>query len=129
MAIFTKFDALEDIAYGDLEYEGFSHDDAVARAPTRAMADFEKRHIPELYKQEYPPRGHVYLRGSTFVFPPVCATNRVDGWVSEMDKPEADCCQLMRTVASVLDNNNLQRLFVSTQRNNLELCMEWAVRR
>jgi hypothetical protein len=54
---------------------------------------------------------------------------RVDGWGSEMDKPETDCRKLTQTVAAVLDNDNLKRLFVSTQQNNLELCIELAVRR
>jgi len=63
VAIFTKFDALEDKAYGDLEEEGASEEDAVAQAPARAVADFEEMYLPELYRREYPPRGHVYLRG------------------------------------------------------------------
>ena len=46
-----------------------------------------------------------------------------------MNKLETDCRELMETVAAVLDDDNLQRLFVSTQRNNLELCMKRAVKR
>ncbi len=44
-----------------------------------------------------------------------------------MNKPEADCHQLVDTVAAVLGNTGLQQLFVSTQRNNLELCIKYAV--
>ena len=54
---------------------------------------------------------------------------RVDGWGSEMQKDETDCHELTRTVAAVLDDENLQRLFVSTQQNNLKLCIELAVER
>jgi len=63
VTIFTKFDALEDKAYGDLEEEGVSEEDVVAHAPARAVADFEGMYLSELYGREYPtPRGHVYLR-------------------------------------------------------------------
>jgi len=46
-----------------------------------------------------------------------------------MNKPEAKCPELTAQTASVLDNNILQQLFVSTQQNNLELCIEYAVKR
>jgi len=66
VAIFTKFDALEDVAYQALEDEGVSEGDALAQAPARAVDDFEKMFLPDLYKRKYPPSGHVYLRGNSF---------------------------------------------------------------
>jgi hypothetical protein len=44
-----------------------------------------------------------------------------------MDKPETTCGGLTKTTAAILDDDNLKLLFVSTQRNNLELCVEYAV--
>ena len=129
VAIFTKFDALEDKAYGELENEGLSHQEVVAQAPGRAVTDFENEHLPYLYGLKYPPGGHVYLRGNAFVFLSVFTAARVDGWGSDMDKPETDCRELTQTVAAVLDDDNLKRLFVSTQQNNLELCIKLAVSR
>jgi hypothetical protein len=67
VAIFTKFDALEDKAYGELDEQGVSHEDAVTQAPARAVADFETNHLPYLYKQKFPPKGHAYLRGDSFI--------------------------------------------------------------
>ena len=67
--MFTKFDALEDKAYGELEKAGFSHEEAVAEAPARAITNFENQHLRDLYERKYPPGGHVYLRGNKFVFP------------------------------------------------------------
>jgi hypothetical protein len=67
VAIFTKFDALEDVAYQSLEDEGVSEVDARAQAPARAVNDFEKMYLDDLYRKGYPPRGHVYLRGKNFV--------------------------------------------------------------
>ena len=64
IAIFTKFDALDDKAYGDLEKEGMPWEEARRQAPVRAVADFEKEHLDSIYhKRKYPPKGHVYLRG------------------------------------------------------------------
>ena len=103
--------------------------DAVAQAPARAVTNFENQHLPDLYKRKYPPGGHVYLRGNIFVFLSVFTATRVDGWGSEMHKPETDCRELTQTAAAVLGDDNIQRLFVSTQQNNLKLCIEFAVER
>lgn len=47
----------------------------------------------------------------------------------DMNKLEAKCPELTAQTASVLDDNVLQQLFVSTQQNNLELCIEYVVKR
>ena len=44
-----------------------------------------------------------------------------------MNKAETTCHELMKQTAAVLDDKSLKLLFVSTQRNNLELCVEYAV--
>jgi hypothetical protein len=64
VVIFTKFDARDDIAYGDLREKGISAEDAKERAPARAVIDFEKVHLGGLYEKEYPPKAHIYLRGT-----------------------------------------------------------------
>lgn len=64
IAIFTKFDALDDKAFDDLEKEGVSWEEAKRQAPLRAVADFEELYLGRLYKRQYPPKGHVYLRGA-----------------------------------------------------------------
>lgn len=66
IAIFTKFDALEDAAFGNLINEGISSEDAWKQAPARAIADFEKGYLGDLYGVRYPPKGHICLRGMVF---------------------------------------------------------------
>jgi hypothetical protein len=44
-----------------------------------------------------------------------------------MHKETANVSLLMEKTADALDNETLQRIFVSTQRNNLELCMRYAL--
>ena len=94
----------------------------------RAVSNFESMYLPELYQRKYPPKGHVYLRGNTYDCLPVFPAEGTDGCISDMDKAETDCRELTETVAAVLDDDNLQQLFVSTQRINLELCMDYAVK-
>ena len=63
VAIFTKFDALEDVTYGKLRDEGIPHADAVKQTAERAVADFEIEYLSVVRELKYPPKVHVYLRG------------------------------------------------------------------
>jgi hypothetical protein len=47
---------------------------------------------------------------------------------TDMNMPDVDCNGLIEKTASVLDDNNLQLLFVSSQQNSLELCITFAVK-
>jgi hypothetical protein len=41
-----------------------------------------------------------------------------------MDMPENDCPELSEKTAYAIDDSSLQELFVSTQMNNLDLCVQ-----
>lgn len=129
VAIFTKFDALEDIAYGKLKNEDVPHDDAIKQTADRALVDFERDYLPVLNELKYPPKGRVYLRGNISALLRLFTTTWANGEILDMNKPTTDCRQLIETIAAVLDNVSLRRLFVSTQRKNLELCMTFAVQK
>ena len=45
-----------------------------------------------------------------------------------MDKEENQCPELSKKTADILDNNVLVNLFVSTQQNNLDLCIQRGIR-
>lgn len=62
VAIFTKFDALQ---YGKLIKGSIPHADAVGQTADRAVADFKREYLPLFRELEFPPKGHVYLRGNT----------------------------------------------------------------
>lgn len=47
----------------------------------------------------------------------------------DMNRPDMNCPELTEKTAAVLDDESLQLLFVSTQRNNLKLCTTYAVKR
>ncbi|KAG2358939.1 hypothetical protein BDR07DRAFT_1416285 [Suillus spraguei] len=108
IVLFTKFDAFYDVAYGELKSKGKSIKDARALAPTHAEKSFANGPQLEFLKGvRWPPKCHV------------CLPN--------MDKDDADCGPLIERTAGTLDSDVLQRLFVSTQQINLELCMKYAV--
>ncbi|KAG1722915.1 GTP-binding protein [Suillus lakei] len=113
IVLFTKFDALYDIAYGQLKSKGASMEEAEELAPKHADESFAVGvQLTFLYHSKdirHPPKCHV------------CLPN--------MDKDDAGCESLMERTAGTLDNEALQQLFVSTQQTNLELCMKYAVQK
>ncbi|KAG2117447.1 hypothetical protein BD769DRAFT_1485194 [Suillus cothurnatus] len=46
-----------------------------------------------------------------------------------MHKDDADCGPLIERTAETLNDDTFKRLFVSTQRTTLEVCMKYAVER
>ncbi|KAF7973843.1 hypothetical protein HWV62_14132 [Athelia sp. TMB] len=107
IAIFTKFDAMDDKAFAELLKQGASDDEARVRAPNHAVAMFDQDIKHFLYETKYPPKGHVLLR--------------------DMNDPYATCDQLIASTASAIDNEALKLLFLVIQNRNLALCMQTAV--
>ncbi|KDQ12601.1 hypothetical protein BOTBODRAFT_112597 [Botryobasidium botryosum FD-172 SS1] len=62
IAVFTKFDALDAAACGELCAQGVSLGDAQRRAPQLAQDKFEKSVIPLISSQPHPPKAVVCLR-------------------------------------------------------------------
>jgi len=44
-----------------------------------------------------------------------------------MDLPEKNCAELTQQTADAIDDDSIHHLFVSTQRNNLDLCVKSAL--
>ena len=44
-----------------------------------------------------------------------------------MNEPERNCPELTRETANAIDDTTLHQLFVSTQMNNLDLCVQSAL--
>ena len=45
-----------------------------------------------------------------------------------MNLPEKNCAELTLQTADVIDDDGIHQLFVSTQMNNLDLCVQSALR-
>jgi GTPase Era involved in 16S rRNA processing len=113
IVLFTKFDALYDDEFAELICKGVSRKDAQALAAHHAKEAFASGpQLKLLYNRKgnhRRPRCHICL--------------------PDMDKDNADCRPLIELTAETLDNDTLRRMFVSTQRTTLELCMRYAVER
>ncbi|KAG1883898.1 uncharacterized protein F5891DRAFT_1167982 [Suillus fuscotomentosus] len=110
IVLFTKFDALYDVAFTKLRKEGKSRKDAKELAPGHAEESFaDGPQLKFLKEVRWPPKCHV------------CLPN--------MDKDSADCGILVEHTAGTLDNEVLQQLFVSTQQTSMEICMKYGVER
>ncbi|KAG1802477.1 GTP-binding protein [Suillus variegatus] len=110
IVLFTKFDALYDVAYAKLRKEGRSRKDAKELAPKQAKESFANGSQLKFLKDlRRPPKCHVCL--------------------PHMNKDDADCSALIERTAGALDDEVLNRLFVSNQQTNLEICMKYAIQR
>ncbi|KAJ8583161.1 GTP-binding protein [Rhizopogon salebrosus TDB-379] len=110
IAVFTKFDALWDDAYGQLKRSGLTRRECSNRAPERAREIFANAKIWDR------------LRETQYKYPPkdfVC--------VAEMEKYTADCVPLLEITTSALGEEAMQMLLISTQRTNMALCVKYAV--
>ena len=69
IVIFTKFDALDDIAFQDLLEKGASESDAVAQCETHKMELFNKtRILDKLFGSRFPPKHTAFLQGESLLF-------------------------------------------------------------
>ncbi|OAX31366.1 hypothetical protein K503DRAFT_870657 [Rhizopogon vinicolor AM-OR11-026] len=108
IAVFTKFDALWDDAFGQLRESGLTRMESKRRTPEKAKEIFAQMKIwDRLHRTQYPPKDWVYL--------------------AEMDKDNADCAPLLEGTTGALGEEGMQMLLISTQCTNLALCIKYAV--
>ncbi|KAJ8594170.1 hypothetical protein M405DRAFT_809478, partial [Rhizopogon salebrosus TDB-379] len=109
IAVFTKFDALWDDAYGQLKSSGLTRRECSIRAPERAKEIFANAKIwDRLRETKYPPKDSVCVAG-------------------EMEKDNANCEPLLESTTSTLGEEQMQMLLISTQQTNMALCIKYAV--
>jgi len=114
--ILTKFDSLDARAFQKLRNQGLSSAEAHARAPNLANDDFNEIRMPNIRQLKYPPAGEVRMRNMH--------KEKDDGRPNRQSVDE-----LLSKTANALKDDVLQLLLASVQQNNLELCMESAVKR
>ncbi|KDQ06973.1 hypothetical protein BOTBODRAFT_120754 [Botryobasidium botryosum FD-172 SS1] len=108
IAVFTKFDALDSIAFTELCSQGFPFEVAKKMAPKHATETFNKEFLPLLESLAHCPKAVVHLRS---VFPTHAAS------------------ELVQSTEAALDSDVLKMLLVQAQHANVELCMKSAVRK
>ncbi|KAJ7220341.1 GTP-binding protein [Mycena pura] len=108
IAIFTKFDGLITEAYTELKDEGLTKKEALDNQVERAEDLLETRFRKPLSKAKFPPSDYVRL--------------------DDMRQDISSCNELIATTANALTDDRLRLLFVSVQQNNIDVCIEYALR-
>jgi len=118
--IFTKFDALVEKCYQKLRLQGKDHQEAKAAMHEFANKTFQDEYLSRVLATDFPPKAYICLAGNILFSCRIC----IFLWILEMNKEETQCSELSEKTMDVLDNDVLVNLFVSTQRNNLDLCIK-----
>jgi len=84
-----------------------NHQEAKSAMPELANKIFWDEYLPRVLDTEFPPKTYVCLSG--------------------LDKEENLCSELSEKTTDILDNDVLVNLFVSTQKNNLDLCIKKSI--
>ena len=121
--IFTKFDALENKCYNKLRYQGKDHQEAKSAMPELANKIFQDEYLPRVLDTEFPPKTYVCLAGNILY----CFRCFKFSQKLGLDKEENLCSELSERTTDILDNDVLVNLFVSTQKNNLDLCIKKSI--
>ena len=120
--IFTKFDALVDICYNKLRSQGKNHQEAKDAMYELANKIFWNEYLSRVLATDFPPKAYVCLAGN------ILSSNKFQVFsflqILGMDKEENQCLELSEKTADILDSDVLVNLFVSTQKNNLDLCIK-----
>ncbi|KAG1897522.1 uncharacterized protein F5891DRAFT_520471 [Suillus fuscotomentosus] len=112
ITVFTKFEALRPVAYGEIkkEIKGVSAEERSERIAQRVEELFTKTGVCDRLcdpENRTRPKFHVRLEN--------------------MNKPNTNCNTLLERTTFALDNDELRLCLVSTQQSNLELCIKCAV--
>jgi len=105
VTIFTKFDGQIINEYANLP--DIENDDKWKMAREKAESIFQTVYLPKVLHAKYPPKAYVRLE--------------------DLDLPEKNCPELTQKTADAIDDNSIHQLFVSTQKNNLDLCVKSAL--
>ncbi|KAJ8580284.1 hypothetical protein M405DRAFT_753439 [Rhizopogon salebrosus TDB-379] len=105
IAVFTKFDALSSVALGQLrKIPGLTRKDIFEGTPERVEQIFSNALILDrLCKTQHPPKDYVRL--------------------AKMNIDQTDCGPLLECTGVALGDEALQKLLISTQQTDLELCI------
>jgi len=121
VVIFTKFDALVLKSYNKLRNQQKNHEEAKSAMHELANKTFQDHYLAQVQATEVPPKTYICLAGNILY---LCKAFLKFSQILDMDKEENQCSELSERTMDILDNDVLVQLFVSTQTNNLDLCIK-----
>ncbi len=92
--------------------------------PELADKIFQNEYLPCILNADFPPKTYVCLAGDMLYAPRFLKFSQM----LDMHKEENQCSELSEKTMDILDNDILVNLFVSTQKNNLDLCIEKSIK-
>jgi len=126
LVLLTKLDTLVSNAYNELKNKGYSKERARELRSEYAQQMLVRLQVQiesELGGFQFPPKIYVQLT-SKYGLLKIAARVLM---FADMHKNNANCGPLLEMTATALNDVALQLLLVSTQQNNLHLCIKWAV--
>ena len=131
IAIFTKFDGLVSTAYSELrDKEKLSIKEAKNKKFERAQEKLKTNFVEPLEATASRPSDYVRLDGKP-ASRNIMRVHMLRFFVvmySDMRKEDSNCGELIEKTANVLDDGKLKLLFVSVQQNNIDICIQNALR-
>ncbi|KAG1727495.1 GTP-binding protein [Suillus lakei] len=112
VAIFTKFEALRPVAFGEIKKQltGLAKEERLGRIAQRVEEVFTNTGVwDRLCNPNNRARPKCYVR------------------LENMNKPSTNCETLLERTTFALDDEELRLCLVSTQQSNLELCIKCAI--
>ena len=100
-----------------------NHQEAKSAMPELANKIFWDEYLPRVLDTEFPPKTYVCLTGNILC----CFRFFKFSQNLGLDKEENLCSELSERTTDILDNDVLVNLFVSTQKNNLDLCIKKSI--
>jgi len=107
IVVFTKFDGRIIQEYSKLDEAKLDEEARWNRAKMNAKDTLQKVYEPLVLKAPYPPRDVI--------------------WLEDMHIRDKQCTELTDKTAAMIDDPSLRRLFISVQRNNINLCIRAAI--
>ena len=111
------------MCYNKLRAQGKNHQEAEDAMPELASKIFQNEYLPRVLATDFPPKAYVCLAGNILSFYRFFKFLQI----LEMNKEETQCSELSAKTTDILDNDVLVNLFVSTQKNNLDLCIKKSI--
>ena len=111
------------MCYNKLRSQGKDHEEAEDAMHEFANKIFQNEYLPHVLATDFPPKAYIYLAGN------ILSSYRFLKFLQilEMNKEENQCSELSEKTMDILDNDVLVNLFVSTQKNNLDLCIKKSI--
>jgi len=111
------------MCYNKLRSQGRNHQEAQDAVPEFANKIFQNEYLSRVLATDFPPKAYICLAGNILSFYRFFKFLQI----LEMNKEETQCSELSTKTTDILDNDVLVNLFVSTQKNNLDLCIKKSI--